>query len=47
MKISVGLISVLLTTAVALSVKRQNDIPSCEDGDPGKLEKGPYGSSKY
>ncbi|KAF2855803.1 hypothetical protein T440DRAFT_551140 [Plenodomus tracheiphilus IPT5] len=44
MKLSVGLISVLLTSTFALTVKRQNDTPLCEEGDPGNLAQGPYSS---
>ncbi|CAE7195963.1 hypothetical protein PTNB73_08341 [Pyrenophora teres f. teres] len=44
MKLSVGLINVLLTSASALTVKRQNDTPYCVEGDPGNLAQGPYQS---
>lgn len=40
MKLSISLISILLTSALALSVKRQNDVPNCVDGDTSG--KGPY-----
>lgn len=33
MKLSLGLMSVLLSTALTLSIKRQNHVTSCENGD--------------
>ncbi|KAK3201439.1 hypothetical protein GRF29_185g981583 [Pseudopithomyces chartarum] len=41
MKLSIGFISILLTSALALSVKRQNDIPGCEEGDASDVS-GPF-----
>ena len=46
MKLSIGFISVLLTSALALSVKRQNDIPGCEEGDASDVS-GPFQTGKY
>ena len=46
MKLSIAMISVLLTSALALSTKRQNDIPSCEDGDTSDTNGGPYQTGK-
>jgi hypothetical protein len=47
MKLSVGLISIFLSSALALSVKRQNDAPDCVDGDTGSVpEQGPYSSGE-
>jgi hypothetical protein len=41
------LIRLLLTSAVALSVKRQNDTPDCVDGDTVNVhEQGPYASGQ-
>lgn len=45
MKLSIGLITIFLTSALALSVKRQNDIPGCEEGDPSDVS-GPFQSRK-
>ncbi|KAF1834208.1 hypothetical protein BDW02DRAFT_598447 [Decorospora gaudefroyi] len=43
MRLSVGLISILLTSAFAVSVPRQNGIPECEDGDESVAhDPGPY-----
>lgn len=33
MKITLWFMSILLTGALSLSIKRQNNVPSCEDGD--------------
>lgn len=46
MKLSIGFISILLTSALALSVKRQNDIPGCEEGDASDVS-GPFQTGKY
>lgn len=37
--------SIMLTSALALSIKRQNDIPMCEKGDFAE-QSGPYSSGK-
>ncbi|ORY16599.1 hypothetical protein BCR34DRAFT_611455 [Clohesyomyces aquaticus] len=42
MKLSVGVISILLTSVLALSVKRQNDVPGCVDGDVTDDKGSPY-----
>jgi len=42
MKLSLALISTLLTSSLALSVKRQNDVPSCVNGDVADSNGGPY-----
>jgi hypothetical protein len=45
MKFSLSIMSIMLTSALAASIKRQNDIPMCEKG---KFEEqtGPYPSSE-
>jgi hypothetical protein len=43
MKFSIGLVSILFTSALATSVKRQNDVPACVNG---KGVRGPYGTSE-
>ncbi|KAI4956186.1 hypothetical protein J4E91_000397 [Alternaria rosae] len=42
MKLSLALISTLLTSTLALSIKRQNDVPSCVNGDVADSNGGPY-----
>ncbi|KAF1834467.1 hypothetical protein BDW02DRAFT_588863 [Decorospora gaudefroyi] len=44
MKLSIGLINVLLTGALAHAVKRQEAVPFCAEGDPGNISQGPYAS---
>ncbi|KAF2795473.1 hypothetical protein K505DRAFT_239749 [Melanomma pulvis-pyrius CBS 109.77] len=43
MKFSFGLISILLTGALALSVKQRDGIPNCIEGDGGDVD-GPFSS---
>ena len=45
MKLSLSIISIILTSALAASIKRQNDVPMCEKGDFAE-QSGPYSSRK-
>lgn len=45
MKFSLSLVSVMLTSALALSIKRQNDVPMCEKGKTSD-QSGPYSSGE-
>jgi hypothetical protein len=45
MKLSISILSILLTSTLAVSLKRQNDIPSCIEGDAGDAG-GPYQTSQ-
>jgi hypothetical protein len=45
MKLSLSIMSIMLTGALAVSIKRQNDVPMCEEGK-FEEQRGPYSSSK-
>lgn len=48
MKISFALTSILVTSTPALTIKRQNNVPSCEDGDASLYGvTGQYSSCEY
>lgn len=48
MKISFAFTSILATSTLALTIKRQNNVPSCEDGDATLYGvAGQYSSCKY
>lgn len=48
MKISFTLTSILITSTLALTIKRQNNVPYCEDGDAFNFGvDGSYTSGKY
>lgn len=38
MKLSITMISILLTSALGASIKRQNDIPDCVKGDTSTID---------
>lgn len=45
MKFSLSVMSIMLTSVLAASIKRQNDIPMCEEGKFSE-QRGPYSSGK-
>jgi hypothetical protein len=45
MKLSLSIMTIMLTSALAASIKRQNDVPMCEEGDFAE-QSGPYSSGK-
>lgn len=46
MKLSISLVGIFLTSAFALSVKRQNGVPDCIDGDRSGVDDS-FGSSEF
>ena len=45
MKSALSLMSIMLASALALSIKRQNDVPMCEKGKFSD-QSGPYSSGE-